>query len=104
MGEFIGSAGIGPGEEKAREDMDVKMDVGKVETDVEDVFADGIKLELPVFNVTSKEFHQNMTDGRRRLRFNSGSSVQNYMQKTRYNRPFWISWNDGKNTYVRKVK
>jgi hypothetical protein len=73
---------------------------GEFETDVKDVFADGLKNDMPVFNVSKDEFHQNMAYGRRRLRFKTDTSVQKYMKGTRYNRPFWIE-SDG---YVRKVK
>jgi len=79
-------------------------EVKGVETDVPDVKADGEKQGLPVFNVDKDEFYQNMKHGRKRLRFKSGSSIQQYMQKTQYQRPFWISHNDNGQVWTRKVK
>lgn len=79
------------------------------ETDVADVRADDVvkqgKDEFPVFDVTSDEFHQNMQDGRRRLRWKNGSNAQKYMSGTKYNRPFFVRHTDdsGKK-YVRKIK
>jgi hypothetical protein len=60
---------------------------------------------LPVFNVTKDEFYQNMRNGRKRLRFKSGTNAQQYMSKTKYRRPFYISYtdSDGK-IYNRKIK
>jgi len=79
------------------------------ETDVADVRADDVikqgKDEFPCFDVDQGEFYQNMQDGRRRLRFKSGSNAQQYMSKTKYNRPFFIRHtdDDGKK-YIRRVK
>ena len=58
-----------------------------VKTDVDDVFADGEKMGMPVFNVSRDEFYQNMKHGRKRLRLATGSKGQEYMQKTKYQRP-----------------
>jgi len=98
MGEF--TDGDSP-EQKISADHAVKDDIQKIETDVEGVFADGVKGELPVFDVDKEGFYQNMRHGRRRLRFKSGTSVQKYMQGTKYNLPFWIREPEG---YIRKVK
>jgi hypothetical protein len=78
------------------------MDPGKIATDVDDVFADGLNGRdgLPVFDVEKDDFYQNMSHGRKRLRFKSGSSVQTYMQKSKYNKPFYIKHGE----YIRKVK
>jgi hypothetical protein len=79
------------------------------DTDVPDVRADDIvrqgKDEFPCFDVDKGEFYQNMQDGRRRLRFKSGSNAQQYMSKTKYNRPFYIRHtdDDGKK-FVRRIK
>ena len=81
----------------------------KFETDVNGVSADGFVQQgtnkFPVFNVDHPSFFQNMTDGRRRLRWPSGSSVQQYTQGTRYKIPFYIRYTgeDGK-VYTRKIK
>lgn len=83
--------------------------VSGYETDVDGVRSDDIvkqgKDGFPCFDVDQNEFYQNMQDGRRRLRFKSGSNAQQYMQKTKYNRPFYVRHTDdnGKK-YVRKIK
>ena len=103
MGEF--TSGDFP-DKIAASDSDIKVEPDGIETDVLDVRADGERNGMPVFKVTRDKFYQNMTFGRKRLRFDSGSKVQEYMQKTKYNRPFWISYTDDKDgkEYVRKVK
>ena len=67
-------------------------------TDVEGVVApEAIKNgkdEFPCFHVSSKEFFQNMEGGRKRIRFNSGSDAQKYMQGTKYNRKFYVKYTD----------
>jgi len=74
------------------------------DTDVPDVKADGEKNGLPVFKVGKDEFYQNMSHGRKRLRFKSGTGAQQYMQKTKYKNPFWISHDDEKGqTWTRKI-
>ena len=81
------------------------VDAGEVETDVKGVFADGQKQDLYVFNVSKDEFNQNMSFGRKRIRFKSGSPVQQYMQGTKYVRPFWVSYGESNGKkYLRKIK
>jgi hypothetical protein len=70
-------------------------------TDVEDIFADGSKGDIPVFDVSPEEFNDNMKMDRRRLRFKKGSKAAEYMRKTQYNRPFWIR--NTKDGYMRKI-
>lgn len=117
MGEFTSGSGdthnhdnvtMG-GEQTGTEGAaEVETPVG-YETDVADVRADDVvrqgKDEFPCFDVDHGEFYQNMQDGRRRLRFKSGSPAQKYMSGTKYNRPFYVRHtdNDGKK-YVRKIK
>jgi len=78
-------------------------------TDVPDLRSDDVvrqgKDEFPCFDVEDTEFYQNMQDGRRRLRFKTGSNAQQYMSKTKYNRSFYIRHTDknGKK-FVRKIK
>ena len=84
---------------------DTKYSDDGFDTDVDGVKAHGERLGLPVFNVERDEFFQNMNYGRKRLRFRSGSAVQQYMQGTRYNRPFWISYKEENGQeFIRKVK
>lgn len=96
--------GHGP-EQIAQQDVAVTEPEDGFATDVADVSADGERQGMPVFNVSHGEFYQNMEYGRKRLRFKSGSNIQQYMQSTRYNKPFFIQYKDdtGKE-YIRKVK
>ena len=100
MGEMTGG-GEGPQKEIARDNA-VTGEPGKIETDVKDVFADGERNGMPVFNVSKEEFNQNMNYGRKRLRFKSGTSVQKYMRGTKYNKKFFIRNMD--DDFVRVIK
>jgi len=88
---------------------DVEQDERGIPTDAEGVFSDSTvkqgNNEFPVFKCSKNEFYNNMQGGRKKMRFSSGSSIQQYMQKTKYNRPFYIEHTDtdGK-TYRRRVK
>lgn len=99
MSEFLGND---QNFDKIKNDHAVKSNPGKVATDVKDVFADGEKLGLPVFDITKDDFFRNMKVDRKKLRFQTDHPVSQYMRKTRYSRPFWIRDNDS--GYVRKVK
>lgn len=101
MGELAGDY-IDSHESKIAQDNKMNKPDGKVETDVAGVFADGEKEGMPVFNVSKDEFYQNMNYGRKRIRFNKGTSTQQYMRNTKYNRPFWIK--DNLDGYIRKIK
>jgi len=96
MGELAGDPVSQGPEAKARDDQAVHEPLGDpdgpkgVKTDVEGVFADGEKSGVPVFDVSQKEFYDNMKQTRRRLRFKSGSSAQTYHSKSNYRRPFYI--------------
>lgn len=72
----------------------------KFKTDVEDIHADGQRNGLPVFKVSKDEFYSNMKSDRKRLRFKSGTKMQQYMNKTRYKNPFFIEYEG----YLRKIK
>lgn len=67
MGELAGSFQDSP-EAKIAQDKDqaVAQDDGKVETNVEDCYADAVNKRdgLPVFKVDHQEFYQNMNYGR----------------------------------------
>lgn len=83
-------------------DAKPKKDAPKgIETDVEGIYADGIKGDVPVFDVSPEEFNNNMKMDRRRLRFKQGSKAAEYMRNTRYNRPFWIR--NSQDGYMRKI-
>ncbi len=110
MSEFlsneVGDAINQPPEEK---EVQPTEEPTKFETDVKDVFADDVVKqghnEFPVFKCTKNDFYGNMTDNRKRLRFQSGSSAQQYMQQTKYKNAFYVSYTDSDNkTYRRKVK
>jgi hypothetical protein len=97
MGEFTN--GDNPGID-AIKDMQPNMNGDGVDTGFEDVKADGERNGIPVFKVSKNEFYQNMTHGRKRIRFSSGTNVQKYMKRTRYGSPFFIEHGG----YLRKVK
>ena len=125
MGEMSGSGqgiqgeklandhGVDPGEtgttpaDAAPADGDSKGGTGAEEkpkgvaTDVDGIYADGVKGDTPVFDVTPEEFMNNMKMDRRRLRFKQGSKAAEYMRNTKYNRPFWIR--NAKDGYMRKI-
>lgn len=109
MGDLMGNFGNSPEGQIAR-DKENKVESppeGKVETGIEGVYADGINKRdnLPVFNVDSNEFHQNMSYGRQRIRFKSGSDAHKYMKSTRYKQSFWIQHTDKDGQkYMRKIK
>ena len=106
MGEIARAQNVDAHQSQAAADSAITGEPGQVETDVKGVFADGEKLGAPVFNVTHGEFHSNMTFGRKRLRLKSGTAGQSYMQQTKYNRPFWMSYKDPNSgeVWTRKVK
>ena len=102
MGELTGS-GYTQGEKIAADTEVVPATPeNKFATDVPDVFADGDKSGVPVFDVSSKEFYANMKTDRLRLRFKSGSNAQAYQSQSKYRRPFWIRNQDDGYTY--KIK
>ena len=78
------------------------------DTDVEGVKANDMvkhgNVEFPCFSVSKQEFFNNMTQNRKKTRFKSGSSVQQYMQKTRYKNPFFIEYEENGKKFRRKVK
>jgi hypothetical protein len=81
---------------------------GKFSTDVKGVYADGEvphgQDKIPVFKVDKKEFMNNMTADRRRLRFPGESTAGRYMRQTKYNRPFFIEYEEAGKAFRRKVK
>lgn len=94
MGELTGDNDSGPAA-KARDDMAVTAPTGVddtkgVKTDVDGVYADGEKSGVPVFDVSQKEFFDNMKQNRRRLRFKVGTPAQQYHRNSNYRRPFYI--------------
>ena len=87
-------------EGSAKKDLDVNK--GEFETEVEGIFADGKKGNLHVFDVSNKEFFDNMKMDRKRLRFSSDSNASKYMRSTKYNIPFYIR--NKESGYLRKIK
>lgn len=109
MGEFTGTPGPPENMPEPVQNTDNSGDTKMYDTDVDDIKAvDIVKqgtLEFPVFDCDKEEFFQNMQSGRKRLRFKNGSTVQQYMQRTKYNRPFYVRHTDEKgHTYTRKIK
>ncbi len=105
MGELT-SGGVDPGTMASNMRTEVPInDPNKVATDVEDVFADGQKDNMPVFDIDHENFYSNMKADRRRIRFKGDSSASQYMRKTRYNRPFYLRTTDQNGQQLlRKVK
>ena len=105
MGDLFGDFNNTPEAQIARDgNQAVAPPEGKVKTDVDGCFADAINKRdnLPVFKVDHNSFFQNMSFGRNRIRFKSGTDVQKYMQGSRYKQSFWVQHEtDG---YMRKVK
>lgn len=109
MGEFTGTDDSSPTKDiQADGEKEQKVD-GGFPTDVEGVIASGVikhgKDEFPCFDVSKNSFFQNMNGGRKRIRFESGSDVQKYMQGSKYSRKFYIKYTDenGK-SMVRPIK
>jgi hypothetical protein len=76
-----------------------------IESGVEDISADDLYKNTPVFDVNSNEFFSNMRKNRNRMRFSNGSKASKFMQSTKYRKPFYIRYTDGKGeTYLTKVK
>lgn len=65
-------------------------------TDVEGVDADDTYKGTPVFNVSQDEFYKNQRLSRNRMRFKNGSKPQQFMQGTKYRKPFYVATEDGK--------
>lgn len=110
MGEFTGDSS--PATDIKNDGVNTQgqdKEIKGYPTDVEGVVADDCvrhgKDEFPCFNVSNKDFFQNMQSGRKRLRFQSGTNVQKYMQNTKYSRKFYIKYTDedGK-SLVRPIK
>jgi hypothetical protein len=105
MGELAGNFQDSPEAQIAKDrDRAVEPPEGKVPTHIEGVFADAVnnRDKLPVFKVGHEDFYQNMTQGRQRLRFKTGSNTQKFMQGSKYKQSFWIQHE--KDGYMRKVK
>jgi len=104
MGELTGS-GFTQGEKLAGDHAVTpapENEPEKYKTDVEGVFAHGEKNGVPVFDVSSKEFYQNMKQDRQRLRFKGGTPAADYHRNSKYRRPFFVrNKEDG---YMFKVK
>jgi len=105
MGELAGNFQDNP-EAKIAGDKDqaVEPPEGKIKTSVDNCFADAVNKRdnLPVFKVPHDSFYQNMSYGRNRIRFKSGSEAQKFMQGSRYKQSFWIQHE--KDGYMRKIK
>ncbi len=102
MGELTGSGYIQGDKIAADTAVTPATPENKFATDVPDIFADGEKNGIPVFDVSSTEFYKNMKTDRLRLRFKSGSNAQAYQSKSKYRRPFFIRNQDDGYTY--KIK
>ncbi|MFW6129961.1 MAG: hypothetical protein ACOC56_02180 [Atribacterota bacterium] len=109
MGEFLGNDEDATMNDYNASRVGVDADENGFETDVDGVKADGFVQKgtekFPRFDVDRNTFYSNSHDERRRMRFKSGSSVQQYMQGTKYRRPFYISFKDDNGRrYTKKIK
>lgn len=102
MGDLMGSAETSQELETMKAQTAVSMNIGKIITDVEGIYADGMHKDMPVFDVEDDDFYKNMKVDRQRLRFQSDHPVSNYLRQTRYKKPFFIKTRDGR--FMRKVK
>jgi hypothetical protein len=105
MGELAGNFIDSPEAQIAKDrDQAVEPPEGKAKTHIDGVFADAVnsKDNLPVFKVGHDEFYQNMTAGRQRIRFKTGTNAQKFMQGSKYKQSFWIQHE--KDGYMRKIK
>ena len=61
--------------------------------------------DIPVFDVSSSEFYNNMRQERNRMRFKNGSKVSRFMQNNKYRKPFYMRHTDNNGEkYMKKVK
>lgn len=104
MGEIFGTGETHDTINLASQTNADSMDPGKIETDVQGVFADGTKNNCPIFSVTKEDFYNNMKADRKRMRFSTEHAAQ-YLRGTRYNKPFYIEYKgDNGEHFLRKVK
>jgi len=80
------------------------LDPGKISTDVDGVFADGMKNQFPIFDVDKEDFFNNMKAERKRLRFKPETAASQYLRGSKYNRPFFIQYKGDDGHFMRKVK
>ena len=92
--------------------MDVQRSEGEpdgeegFDSGLEGIKADGEKDGVPIFDVSKNDFYQNMSYGRKRLRFDQGTNVQKFHSGTHYKKPFFIKHknaDDGRE-YIRKIQ
>jgi hypothetical protein len=100
MGEFTN--GVSPSD-TALGDRQITVEPGKIETDVNGIYADGKyeRDDLFIFDVDDdKEFYQQGIEyGRRKMTFQT-DKINQYLGQTRYTKPFYIR---AKNGHIRKI-
>ena len=105
MGEFTDDQIGSPTQTK---DEPEKQNTDGFDTDVDGVKSDDTvkhgNVEFPCFTVSKDEFFSNMQHNRKKTRFKSGSTVQQYMQKTKYKNPFFVEYEEHGKKYRRKIK
>ena len=80
----------------------IKTDVPELDSDT--YYAKGLD-KFPIFDVSQREFFDNMKLDRQRVRFTSGSKAQKYSQESRYRNPFFVRYKDeAGRQYVRRIK
>ena len=102
----MNGGGLDPGTIAANMRTDVQVnDPGKIATDVEGIFADAEKNQLPVFDIAHDDFYANMKADRKRVRFKGDTAASQYLRGTKYNKPFYLRTTDSNGQQLlRKVK
>jgi hypothetical protein len=89
-------------EENNEQPNNEQPEVEGVDTGIEGVKADDLYKGTPVFDVSQEEFFKNMRQERNKLRFKNGSAVSQFMQQSKYRKPFYIRANDSKGEKILK--
>lgn len=78
------------------------------ETEVPGVFSDDMlqkgNEQFPVFNVSPEIGFTNADKNRRQIPFEPGSNVDNYVKNSEVNRDFYIRYDNGNDSYLKKIK
>jgi hypothetical protein len=74
---------------------------GDVNTDVPDIKANAMYNNLPVFDVDSDDFNNNLKRNRNMMVFKDNTNVGNYLKQTKTRNEFYLRSRE--NGYMRKV-
>lgn len=100
----MGQENVDTGTEQETQDTQTDQE-NVIDSGVEGISADDLYKNTPVFDVNSNEFFGNMRKDRNRMRFSNGSKASQFMQSTKYRKPFYMRYKDKSGeTYLTKVK